>query len=99
NRSTVPCRCCWPSGLSSPRRSGATIRGARNRPPTKSLQEIVMSRLFGPLRQMGYVVTDVDAAMRHWIEVCGVGPWFYADRLPLTAFTYGGQRYDDIHVS
>ena len=36
-----------------------------------------MSRLFGPLRQMGYVVPDVEAAMRHWVEVCGVGPWFY----------------------
>ena len=47
-----------------------------------------MSRLFGPLRQMGYVVRDVEAAMRHWIDVCGVGPWFYAERLPLTAFSY-----------
>ena len=43
-----------------------------------------MSRLFGPLRQMGYVVPDVEAAMRHWVTVCGVGPWFIADRLPLT---------------
>ena len=58
-----------------------------------------MSRLFGPLRQMGYVVLDVEAAMKHWVEVCGVGPWFYAERLPLTAFTYAGKRYDDIHVS
>ncbi len=37
--------------------------------------------------------------MRHWIEVCGIGPWFYTDRLPLTGFTYRGQRYDDIHLS
>jgi hypothetical protein len=58
-----------------------------------------MSRLFGPLRQMGYVVPDVEAAMKHWVEVCGVGPWFYAERLPLTAFSYGGKRYDDIHLS
>ena len=58
-----------------------------------------MSRLFGSLRQMGYVVTDVEVAMRHWIQVCGVGPWFYAERLPLTSFTYAGTRYDDIHVS
>src|SRR5262249_30701331 len=58
-----------------------------------------MSRLFGPLRQMGYVVPDVEAAMQHWVEVCGVGPWFYAERLPLTSFRYGGQRYDDIHLS
>src|SRR5215470_2969971 len=58
-----------------------------------------MSRLFGPLRQMGYVVRDIDAAMRHWIDVCGVGPWFYVDRLPLTAFSYRGVRHDDLHLS
>ena len=58
-----------------------------------------MSRLFGALRQMGYVVRDIEAAMHHWVEVCGVGPWFYVDRLPLTAFTYRGARHDDIHVS
>ena len=57
-----------------------------------------MSRLFGPLRQMGYVVRDIDAAMRHWIDVCGVGPWFYVDRLPLTAFSYRGIRHN-LHVS
>ena len=44
-----------------------------------------MSRLFGSLRQLGYVVPDVAAAMKHWVDVCGVGPWFYADRLPLTS--------------
>ena len=58
-----------------------------------------MSRLFGPMRQIGVVVRDIEAAMRHWVEVCGVGPWYYADRLPLTGFTYGGARYDEIHVS
>lgn len=58
-----------------------------------------MSRLFGSLRQMGYVVPDVQAAMKHWVDVCGVGPWFYAERLPLTSFSYGGKRYDDIHLS
>jgi hypothetical protein len=58
-----------------------------------------MSVLFGSLRQMGYVVRDIEAAMRHWVDVCGVGPWFYADRLPLTAFTYRGTRHDDLHVS
>ncbi|MGE0418981.1 MAG: VOC family protein, partial [Acetobacteraceae bacterium] len=58
-----------------------------------------MSRLFGPLRQMGIVVRDIEAAMKQWVEVCGVGPWFYADRLAVTGFTYGGQRHDDIHLS
>jgi hypothetical protein len=62
-------------------------------------RETAVSRLFGSLRQIGYVVTDVEAAMKHWIEVCGIGPWFYAEHLPLTSFTYAGTRYDDIHVS
>jgi hypothetical protein len=58
-----------------------------------------MSRLFGSLRQMGYVVRDIQGAMKHWVEVCGVGPWFYADRLALTGFRYRGTSYDGIHVS
>lgn len=58
-----------------------------------------MSLLFGPLRQTGLVVRDIEAAMRHWVDVCGVGPWFYAERLPLTSFSYRGHRHDGIHVS
>jgi hypothetical protein len=57
-----------------------------------------MSRLFGSMRQVGIVVRDIDKAMRHWVEVCGVGPWFYAERLPLTAFRYRGEPHD-IHIS
>jgi len=58
-----------------------------------------MSRLFGDMRQVGIVVRDIEAAMRHWVEVCGVGPWFYADRLAVTDYTYAGRRYDDTHIS
>ena len=58
-----------------------------------------MSRLFGPLRQMGFVVRDIDKAMRHWVEVCGIGPWYLAEKLPLDAFCYTEQRYDDIHLT
>ena len=36
-----------------------------------------MSRLFGDVRQLGYVVPDIHAAMLHWAEVLGIGPWFY----------------------
>ena len=57
-----------------------------------------MSRLFGDMRQVGIVVRDIDKAMRHWVEVCGVGPWFYADKLPLTSYHYKGKPYD-IHIS
>jgi len=40
--------------------------------------------MFGPLRQIGYVVSDIERAMRHWVDVCGVGPWFYFDRYTVT---------------
>jgi hypothetical protein len=58
-----------------------------------------MSRLFGPMRQIGYVVPDIEVALHHWVETCGVGPWFVTDKLPLTKFVYNGQRRDDIHVT
>ena len=53
-----------------------------------------MSRIFGDLRQMGFVVRDIDKAMKHWAEVCGIGPWFYAEQLPLDEFRYKGRVYD-----
>lgn len=49
-----------------------------------------MSRLFGAIRQNGYVVKDIEAAMRHWSAVIGVGPWFYNEAVPLLDFTYKG---------
>ncbi|WP_330229587.1 VOC family protein [Nocardia sp. NBC_00508] len=42
-----------------------------------------MSRLFGPIRQNGYVVRNLKQAMHHWIDVLGVGPFFYIERLPV----------------
>ncbi len=50
-----------------------------------------MSRFFGEVRQLGYVVRDIEAEMRRWIEILGVGPWFYAERVPPTGFFHRGQ--------
>jgi hypothetical protein len=50
-----------------------------------------VSRIFGEPRQNGYVVRDVEAAMRHWSEVLGVGPWFYFEHVPIEEFRYRGQ--------
>ena len=50
-----------------------------------------MSRIFGEPRQNGYVVRDVEAAMAHWAEVLGVGPWFYFERVPIEDFRYQGE--------
>ena len=49
-----------------------------------------MSRIFGPIRQNGYVVRDIEKALRHWTTVLGVGPFFYFERAPITEFSYRG---------
>jgi hypothetical protein len=40
-----------------------------------------MSRIFGPAKQNGFVVPDLDEAMSYWIEALGVGPFFRFDNL------------------
>jgi Glyoxalase/Bleomycin resistance protein/Dioxygenase superfamily len=37
--------------------------------------------------------------MRHWVETCGVGPWFYTEKFAFKTFSYGGQRHDDLNIS
>lgn len=49
-----------------------------------------MSKHFGPVRQVGYVVRDIERAMQHWIAL-GVGPWFYKARIETTEFNYHGK--------
>jgi len=49
-----------------------------------------MSRFFGEIRQAGYVVPDIVAAMDYWSRVLGVGPWYYAERVPVVNFRYRG---------
>ena len=51
-----------------------------------------MSRIFGAVRQNGYVVRDIHAAMKHWIEVMGVGPWYYMDRVKTDWFRHRGEN-------
>ncbi|HZR38357.1 MAG TPA: VOC family protein [Nevskia sp.] len=33
------------------------------------------TRTYGPIRQIAWLVEDLDAAIRHWMEFAGVGPW------------------------
>jgi hypothetical protein len=53
-----------------------------------------MSRFFGPIRQLGYVVPDIEAAMQYWSETLGVGPFFYNPRVPIVNYRYRGQSYE-----
>lgn len=49
-----------------------------------------MSRIFGAVRQNGYVVRDIGAALRHWTGVLGVGPFFYIESIKCDWFHYHG---------
>ena len=33
----------------------------------------------GPVRQTAFVVSDIEAVAREWVDVHGVGPWFLYD--------------------
>ena len=59
-----------------------------------------MSRIFGEIRQNGYVVHDIVAAMKHWTEVLGVGPFFYLEKPPIEEFRYRGEPSDlDVSIA
>lgn len=53
-----------------------------------------MSRIFGAVAQNGYVVKDIHAAMDHWINVLGVGPWFFIEKVEVSNFRYHGEPSD-----
>ncbi len=53
-----------------------------------------MSNIFGAISQNGYVVRDIHAAMEHWINVLGVGPWFYVERVQTDYFRHRGVDSD-----
>ena len=50
-----------------------------------------MSRFFGKVCQNGYVVRDIEAALAHWTDVLGVGPFYYIERVECDWFTYKGE--------
>ncbi len=49
-----------------------------------------MSRIFGDIRQNGYVVRDLEAALEHWVERLGVGPFYVFDPAPIEDLVYRG---------
>ncbi|MCA0241392.1 MAG: VOC family protein [Proteobacteria bacterium] len=53
-----------------------------------------MSRFFGEIRQVAYLVPDIEAAMDYWSRVLGVGPWYYNAKVPIRNYTYRGERYE-----
>jgi len=53
-----------------------------------------MSQYLGAIRQLGYVVNDIEAGMKYWTEVMGVGPWYYNPKVPIKNYTYCGESYE-----
>jgi hypothetical protein len=58
-----------------------------------------MSRLFGPMTQLGFVVPDIHEAMRWWTASAQIGPWFYIERSVLPEINYRGTIYRDPNLS
>ena len=55
--------------------------------------------VFGPARQVAYVVEDIDVAMAQWHEAHGVGPFLVArNAVPLSNAYYRGQRAEKATV-
>ncbi|TWF47458.1 VOC family protein [Neorhizobium alkalisoli] len=53
-----------------------------------------MSRFFGEIRQVAYLVPDIEDAMRYWTEVLGVGPFYYNPKVPIVNYTYRGEPHE-----
>jgi Glyoxalase/Bleomycin resistance protein/Dioxygenase superfamily len=49
-----------------------------------------LSRIFGPIRQNGYVVDDLEQAVDHWLRVLGVGPFFWIPSVTFETYQYRG---------
>jgi len=48
----------------------------------------------GSVDQLGYVVEDVEDAMRHWIDVLGVGPFHHFPEAAIQDLYYRGEPTD-----
>lgn len=50
----------------------------------------------GPVMQLAFVPSDFDAAVRHWTQVMGVGPFFLMEDIRLVDMKYRGAPTDAV---
>ena len=56
--------------------------------------------IFGPATQVAYVVEDIDAAMQHWHDEFGVGPFLVTrNEAPLTNAYYRGEKMQETRIN
>lgn len=51
---------------------------------------------FGQVRQLGYVVHDLESAMEYWRTVLKVGPFFHFAEIPVGDFRYNDRETDAV---
>lgn len=50
--------------------------------------------LLGPIRQVAYIVSDVEVAALTWVDRSGIGPWRVRHGLAVDDCSYGGEPID-----
>lgn len=50
-----------------------------------------MTRTFGEIKQLGFVVPDLDATLQHWAGHLGVGPFFRVEVVAPDGFVHRGR--------
>ena len=50
----------------------------------------------GPVMQLAWLPSDFDAALRHWTQVMGVGPFFMMENIKLGEMRYRGAPTDAV---
>lgn len=58
-----------------------------------------MSRIFGEIRQIAFVVEDIDQAVAYWAGTPGIGPFFVKRRIAFSGYVYRGKRLASPTVS
>jgi len=58
-----------------------------------------LSRKFGEIRQMAFVVRDIDGAMHYWSQLLGIGPFFIKRNIIFSNYVFRGRHFDSPTVS
>lgn len=53
-----------------------------------------LRELWGPIGQIGYVVSDLAASCQKWTDTVGVGPWYVSQHAPFETVSYNGEPSD-----
>lgn len=59
----------------------------------------LMSQVFGEIRQIAFVVSDIDAMMAYWAQTLGIGPFLIKRELTFADYHYRGKELASPTVS